>query len=168
MASQTETITAFLLGAILLISIVNEFVAGKINSNYQKQIEQDLNLSKAYGETSARWLELNEMLQRNIAAGLQGVLSKTVEESGKFNRSNFTDEKWEHWREKPVIDFWEHDYNKTWKALRKSLDSTNEERHNQENFIEMNKAWEVLGSVLRILQIVLIIMVLYMYGKTIW
>jgi hypothetical protein len=125
MTDRTETVIAILLGLALLISIANEFVSERINSNLQKQIEQGLELSKAYGETSARWLEVNEMLQRNLALTLQGLSNKTVEESGKFKKEDFNAQDWQYWRNKTVIKFWEHRYDNAWTNLRKSLDKTN-------------------------------------------
>ncbi len=156
MIDRTETVTAILLGLVLLISIANEFMAGRINSNLQKQIEQDLALSKAYGETSARWLELNEMLQRNLALTLQGLSNKTVEGSGKFKKENFNDQDWHYWRSKKVIEFWEHRYRTAWDSLRKTLDETNEKRHKQENFVQNNRGWGILESILRVVQMGLV------------
>lgn len=167
MKDRTEICTAVLLGFVLLISIANEFVAGRINSNLQKQIEQDLALSKAYGETSARWLEVNEMLQRNLAIALQDLLNKTVEESGKFKKENFNDQDWHYWRSKTVIEFWEHRYAKAWDSLRKTLDETNEKRHKQENFVKKNRVWGNLESFLRVVQMTLVIFALLLYLRMI-
>jgi len=167
MIDRNETFIAILLGLVLLISIINEFVAGRINSNLQKQIEQNLVLSKLYGETSARWLEVNEMLQRNLALTLQGLSNKTVEESGKFKKENFKDQDWNYWRSKTVIEFWEHRYRTAWGSLRKTLDETNEKRHKQENYIQNNRGWGILESILRFVQIGLVIAALLLYWRMI-
>ena len=167
MADRKETVTAILLGLALLISIANEFVAGIINNNLQRQIEQDLVLSKLYGETSGRWLEVNELLQRNMAIALQGLLNKTLEESGKFKKEEFSEQDWNYWRDKTVINFWEHSYKKAWKNLRSAIDDTNEKKNNQENFVQKNRGWEILESVFRLVQICLIIVSLLLYARMI-
>ena len=167
MKDRTETVIAILLGLALLISIANEFVSGRINSNLQKQIEQDLELSKAYGETSARWLEVNEMLQRNLALTLEGLSNKTLEESGKFKKEDFSDQDWQYWRNKKVIKFWEHRYKTAWDSLRRTLDETNEKRNKQKNFLQKNKGWDNLESILRVVQMCLIIASLLLYGRMI-
>lgn len=167
MKKRTEILIAFLLCLVLLVSVFNEFVAGKIKSNIEKQIEQDLALSKDYGETSARWLEVNEMLQRNLTLALGGLSDRTVEESGKFNKEDFTESDWQYWKNKTVIEFWKQRYDKAWFSLRKALDETNEKRHKQENFVQKNRSWEKLESIMRILQMGLIIITLLLYGKAI-
>ena len=167
MADRSETLTAIFLSLVLLISICNEFVAGIISNNLQKQIEQDLALSKTYGETSARWLEVNEMLQRNLAFALQGLSNKTVEESGRFHKEDFTEQNWNYWKGKKIIEFWEYRYKAAWRNLRTAIDETNKIKNNQENFVKKNKGWERLESVLRVVQICLIILSLFLYGRII-
>lgn len=167
MSNRNETIIAFFLSLALFVSISNEFVAGIISDNLQKQIEQDLALSRSYGETSARWLEVNEMLQRNLAFTLQGLSNKTVEESSIFHKKDFTNQKWNFWRDKTVIEFWEYSYRNAWKNLRNAIDETNKIKGNRENFVQKNKWWEFLESILRVVQICLIILSLLLYGRMI-
>lgn len=158
-----EIIATLLLGIVLLISILNECVSERKSNNFEKQIEQDLDLSKAYGETNARWLELNEMLQRNLLSVLGGNWNKTVESSGKFKKERFSKEEWEIWKNKTVKEFWEHRYHTAWENLRKSIDDTNEKRKRQENFIHKNKSFNFLDSFLRILQILITALALVLY-----
>ena len=107
------------------------------------------------------------MLQRNFAFALQGLSNKTLEESGIFKKEKFTENDWQHWRNKTVIEFWEHRYNKAWISLRKAIDMTNEKRHKQENFVQKNKGWSFIESLLRIMQIGLIIVTLILYIRMI-
>lgn len=165
MKNNKETWATILLGIVLLLSIGNEFISGKKDNNFEKQIEQDLDLSKSYGETNARWLELNEMLQRNIAIALGGLWNKTVEESGKFDKENFTATEWETWKNKTVGEKWKDSYDKAWKNLRTSIDKTNEKKHKQENFINKNKLYNYTESILRILQILFTILALVLYVR---
>ena len=167
MRKTTEVLTATFLGLVLLISVGNEFVAERISNNLQNQIQQDLDLSKAYGETNALYLEVNQLLYRNLFLALEGQTNKTVEETGIFKRENFTESKWKHWRSKPTIEFWEHSYYKVLDRWKKSIDATNEKRHKQENFVRKNSEWLLLESGLRILQIGLIILTLMLYTKSI-
>ncbi|MCK4329983.1 hypothetical protein KAX02_09090 [candidate division WOR-3 bacterium] len=167
MKNNKETWVAILLGIVLLLSIFNEIVGGIKNSNFEKQIEQDLDLSKSYGETNARWLEVNEMLQRNIALALEGLWKKTVEESGKFKKETFTEEEWIICKDKTVGELWEYNYNNAWKNLRKSINKTNEKRHKQEDFIIKNKSFNVVESILKTLQTLLVILSLILYIKII-
>jgi len=88
MKNSMETWAAILLGIVLLLSITNEFVSKKKNSNFEKQIVQDLDLSKTYGETNARWLEANQMLQRNLAAALRGSGIKLSRNLGNLIKKN--------------------------------------------------------------------------------
>lgn len=151
MAEHRETLTAIILGLVLLISICNEFVAGIISNNLQKKIEQDLALSKSYGETSDRWLEVSEMLQHNLAFALQGLSKKTVEESGRFHKEDFTEQNWNYWKGKKVIQFWENKYKAAWRNLRTAIDETNKIKNNQENFVKKNKWWDHLESAFRVI-----------------
>ncbi len=167
MKISIEIWAAILLGIVLLLSICNELVGEIKNNNFENQVEQDLDLSKAYGETNARWLEVNELLQRNLAIALEGLWDKTVEESGKFHEEDFSEEEWNYWKGKTVGELWEHDYGFVSDNLRKSLNETNEKRNKQEDFIIKNKPWNFIESLLRILQISFLIGALVLYFKVI-
>jgi len=165
MKNNKETWAAILLGIVLLLSIGNEFISGKKDNNFEKQIEQDLVLSKLYGETNARWLEMNEMLLRNLAIALEGLWNKTVEESGKFKKERFTAKDWEYWKSKTVGEKWKDSYEKAWRNLRTSIDNTNEKRHKQECFIKKSKFYNYSESILRVLQILFTVLALILYVR---
>ena len=87
MKNSMETWAAILLGIVLLLSITNEFVSKK-NSNFRKTNSTGFRLSKTYGETNARWLEVNQMLKRNLAAALRGSGIKLSRNLGNLIKKN--------------------------------------------------------------------------------
>lgn len=161
--SKKEALATILLAAVLLLGIANEFISGAKSDNYEKQIQQELILSKTYGETNARWLELSEMLQHNLAAVISGYWYKTVENSGKFKKQDFTETEWEYWKNKPVSELWKHNYNDARQNLRKIIAEVNIKRETQVDFTKSNKLLNFYESLIRISQTLLTILALILY-----
>jgi len=161
------TIVGVLLTLILLLNLLQQFVASKQTSNNEAQVRQSLKLVGSYGRVNAFSLEYIEMLNYDSIfsrkPGFWDMNIKNVPEL--FDK--IPDSERHIWQDKTTRERFMYNARTISAELRKCQQNANDIYQKQEDYISKNKAWGYIETTVQIIQLILILLVIYLHGTLI-
>ncbi len=161
------TIVGVLLTLILLINLLQQFIASKQTSNNEAQVRQSLKLVESYGRLNAFSLEYIEMLSYDLIfsrrPGFWDMNIKNVPEL--FDK--IPESERHIWQDKTTRERFINNARTISAELRKCQQNANDIYLKQEDYISNNKAWSYIETTVQIIQLIFILLVIYLHGTLI-